>query len=99
MRGIKELLQLVLDKVNELDTKEMGICFFVFDLEVWDIITKEECKAITDHLYSKENNPHKEGNTLPEEFLGYGTVNSLCFFKIGDWDIRRRYLSYLISKL
>jgi len=47
MRGIKELLQLVLDRVNELDTKEMGI----------------------------------------------------CFFKPGDWDIRRRYLSYLISKL
>ena len=45
MRGIKELLQLVLDRVNELDTKEMGICFFVFDLEVWDIITKEEVES------------------------------------------------------
>ena len=94
MRELKELLQLVLDKVNEETPRCFGLCYFVESIEEDDIITLEEGSFVV--RYIQCNDP-REGSDFPEEFRGYD--GNLFFFRMGDWDIRRRYLSYLISKL
>jgi hypothetical protein len=90
-----ELLELMLSVIqsNLCNDITSGMCYFGRRLRYdYDVITEGELFILENIIYDSNPIDHDD---YPEEFRG--KQDHFYYFKRGDWDIRGRFVEFLIK--